>query len=314
MKTPFKGYLIALAGEFGGSRTYANIERWIVNGGGRYSSTVTKDVTHVICTYEDFKAKSKRVKQALSFPTIQLLSFEWLEDTLNSKRVRKGKKYTIQNVAKAYQRDKKNTSRALKSEQEVLNAATCRFQNGCEAAQAELASGNYHIYRDTTLFEYDIVLARADLEKNRNERYQLRLYETHAVPRMYAVTAKYTRPFFSSTVTLAPPNSFFKDAFIAFRRFFKGKTHIEWEERQDGKKWAEDAFWYTLPAAGKPRGEMPPGWMKLEPEKGSQGGDSVIGDGEDSGGQGASSRVSKDEVGSDSSTEAEEDGGMETYE
>lgn len=34
---------------------------------------------------------------------------------------------------------------------------------------------NYHIYRDSTGFDYDVTLTRVDLANNRNERYQLRV-------------------------------------------------------------------------------------------------------------------------------------------
>jgi hypothetical protein len=34
---------------------------------------------------------------------------------------------------------------------------------------------NYHVYRDSTGFDYDITLTRVDLANNRNERYQLRV-------------------------------------------------------------------------------------------------------------------------------------------
>lgn len=34
---------------------------------------------------------------------------------------------------------------------------------------------NYHIYRDSTGFDYDVTLMRIDLVNNRNERYELRV-------------------------------------------------------------------------------------------------------------------------------------------
>ena len=34
---------------------------------------------------------------------------------------------------------------------------------------------NHHIYQDSTGFDYDITLARLDLENNKNERYQLKV-------------------------------------------------------------------------------------------------------------------------------------------
>lgn len=37
-------------------------------------------------------------------------------------------------------------------------------------------SDMFHIYRDSTMFEYSVNLVRTDLTTNRNERYSLKVY------------------------------------------------------------------------------------------------------------------------------------------
>lgn len=58
MKNPFKRYVIAFTGDFGEPRNHRSLERWIAGSGGIFSATVTADVTHLICTWDDW---TKRV-------------------------------------------------------------------------------------------------------------------------------------------------------------------------------------------------------------------------------------------------------------
>ena len=148
----------------------------------------------------------------------------------------------------------------------------------------------YHIYRDSTGFNYDITLARADLTSNKNERYylkvspfrpfptpvfpsfsphgarafivrprlqRLQLYETHTAPNLYATYVKYSSPGRSATHVLCPTGSSFEMALGNFKAFFKIKSRKTWEQRLANVQVEEDAFIYTPPAADQPRGTMP---------------------------------------------------------
>ena len=53
--------------------------------------------------------------------------------------------------------------------------ATERFNESCAQANQEMLSDMYHIYRDDTLFEYNVNLVRTDLSTNRNERYNVKV-------------------------------------------------------------------------------------------------------------------------------------------
>lgn len=112
---------------------------------------------------------------------------------------------------------------------------------------------NHHIYRDSTGFDYDIVLTRIDMERNRSERYQLRvrtvslsskpsaldcvltflsLFESNTSPHTYATHLRHTAPSTDPTSqTLAPINSPYAPAFAAFRYAFTLKTRLHWDER-----------------------------------------------------------------------------------
>jgi hypothetical protein len=59
----------------------------------------------------------------------------------------------------------------------------------------------------------------------------------------------------------------FHNAFVDFKKLFKKKTGIEWDQRLDGLHTAEEAFKYTPPDGGKPRGVLPAGWTSPKWEK-----------------------------------------------
>ena len=59
----FKGLTIAMAGDSGQGWSEASIETWIKNEDGKFSSTVTDAVTHLLCTKEELqKDKDRDVK------------------------------------------------------------------------------------------------------------------------------------------------------------------------------------------------------------------------------------------------------------
>ena len=56
-KKIFAGLVIAQTGDFGTSRTHDKIEGWILSAGGTLARTIGADITHLLCTEEDWKKK-----------------------------------------------------------------------------------------------------------------------------------------------------------------------------------------------------------------------------------------------------------------
>ncbi|KAF2759149.1 hypothetical protein EJ05DRAFT_334649 [Pseudovirgaria hyperparasitica] len=100
------------------------------------------------------------------------------------------------------------------------------------AANVSLCLDNHHVYRDATGFDLDIMLTRISFASNTNERYALRVYESHTHPHTYALTVRYTRSHtLPVTRTLVPISSSFADVFGTFCAFFRAKTRLHWENR-----------------------------------------------------------------------------------
>ena len=113
MKTPLKRFTIAVTGDFGEQRSHGNMKNWIEVQGGKFSRNVTPQVTHLICSKEHWKAKTAAVREALRYRPVNIVSFDWLEDSLMEHRPLKEGKYLmsrlerIQEKAKEIQKETK---------------------------------------------------------------------------------------------------------------------------------------------------------------------------------------------------------------
>jgi hypothetical protein len=136
---------------------------------------------------------------------------------------------------------------------------------------------NHHLYRDVAGFTYNITLIRLMLHLNSNERFVLRLYESHITPHTYAVHLRYHESkkkkdanglamgeLTPGGVVIAPIGSSWEQAFGAFKQAFKERTGLAWDDRLhkppagkmmcDGQKF----FKYAKPKEGEPKGLMMP--------------------------------------------------------
>ncbi|KAI9680290.1 MAG: hypothetical protein M1829_001176 [Trizodia sp. TS-e1964] len=260
MKSPFKGFQIAVSGDFGEQRSPAAVSRWIENNGGVVAKKIDDYTTHLICSLKDFTNAKQipKVRDALKRKAIHIVTFDWLEDSLHSGRLKTEKKYLLSNVVKAQRKEKKAVIREA-----------AKFAKGCVDTEADMLSKNHHVYCDKTFFFYNITLTRADIRTNKNERHELKIYESNSVPHLYAAYTRYIRAGRSATQMLAPVGSFFETAHKAFRDFFRARTGRAWEDRLVPEAPKEDVFLYAAPGPGKPRGMMPPGWV--DPEEGGKG-------------------------------------------
>ena len=173
MKHPLKGCIIATTGNFGEGKSQANLERWIVANGGNYANTIGPDVTHLICSSEDWKKKvpkgklisfrcqvahaeatSAIVKQAALTKTV-VLDYNWLEDSLQNGRVKKATPYLMSGIEKAKRQREMLKFKSQRSSDDqsktsirhqilaCLHSLTERpFLKGCNKTVNELCGGS----------------------------------------------------------------------------------------------------------------------------------------------------------------------------
>lgn len=256
VKYPLLGLIIAATGDFGPRRGHETLKRWIEKNGGQWATKICPEVTHLICTKEDYRSKAPMVKQALKLRLFTIVTYDWLEDSLmKGYRLAPRGDYLVARAikdAKKAKQVKKQTKKAR------IQKGVDDFKKECQDIQNHLFSDRYQVYRDSTRFAYDIILVRVNLLQNKSERYVLRLCTTHDVPKYYAALLTYhTRDSPAQKSILAPKGSDWSTAFGAFKNAFKAKTKTEWDERFKPRQLDEEAFVYSPPKDGEPKGEMP---------------------------------------------------------
>ncbi|KAL9029749.1 MAG: hypothetical protein Q9196_002044 [Gyalolechia fulgens] len=267
VRFPLTGLIIAVTGDFGPHRSHETLKRWTEKNGGQWATRMCPEVTHLICTKEDYRSKAP------------------MDSLMKGYRLPPRGDYLVARAikdAKKFKQVKKQTKKA------TIKKGVDDFKKECQDIQKQLFSDRYQVYHDSTHFAYNIVLVRVNLLQNKSERYvlkvcllfpclissppvrlasfthlltplaSLQLCTTHDVPKYYASLLTYhTRDSPAQKSVLAPVGSDWATAFGAFTSAFQAKTKVEWDERLKPRRLDEDAFVYSPPKDGEPRGEMP---------------------------------------------------------
>jgi hypothetical protein len=111
----------------------ASIKKWVEANGGKWSARVDTRVTHLIASKEAWKKVTDPVHQASKLG-IHIVSYDWLEDSLQGKRKLAERKYTWEVIKK----DRKR-KRELKRLGAMVDSKT--FVEGCEKIRELTGSG-----------------------------------------------------------------------------------------------------------------------------------------------------------------------------
>ncbi|KAI1313695.1 hypothetical protein F5Y03DRAFT_389994 [Xylaria venustula] len=246
MPSILKHYIVAIAGDLGDFKwTEEDVKRWVQSWGGKFSNTVDSNVTHLLCTRANYKKRISPVKQALENKVTKIVKPDWLADcTIKKKRLN-----TL-----GYQLDEEEKKeKAKKRKQEQMK----KFSSNAEKYVDERF---WHVYRDSTYFEYKIELKRANEESGGvPEKHMLTLWESKAKPHNYICTTIHTKSKQQGRQQRFPDSPVRFDAALKkFQSFFKKRTNISWDDRIEkfGTTGLE-YFQYQPPVGGKPVGLLP---------------------------------------------------------
>ncbi|KAI0851781.1 hypothetical protein F5Y00DRAFT_259271 [Daldinia vernicosa] len=234
---------ITIAGPLGDDWTYENVARWSTYNGAIFCNVVDKDVTHVLATPEQYKARTPNIKLAIKYGA-HIVTKDWFEDSLTKKRRQNEEEYSLRRIDQKAQAKKELEAKA---------------QKGIKEAESFVNTNLYHIYRDDTYFPYEITLTRNDKENgNIGQKYQLYLWESNAWPHLYMFAAKFYKKPRDSHPSIHRPREtpvLLETALNEFKAFFHQKTGIHWDDRIAKAGTTEDnKFQYQPPTGGKPVG------------------------------------------------------------
>ncbi|KAK4138213.1 hypothetical protein BT67DRAFT_475401 [Trichocladium antarcticum] len=231
-KPIFRGFAIALAGDFGdlggGQWTDANIARWIGLRGGMFAGRAplpTRTVTHLVCTAEAFRAGTGRegtVRDVLQRgSSTQIVELDWLEDSLHQQKRLDEAPYSHLRALTVEREREKRRLRNLKGQEQAVRTVNPNL---------------YHVYRDQTYFQYTVLLTRDNEDEGiQGERYVLTIYESNAAqPHLYWFIVKYYKKKGDTHAKVHRPSNspgVFSRAFAQFESFFLCKTGLPWAQR-----------------------------------------------------------------------------------
>ncbi|TGJ82925.1 hypothetical protein E0Z10_g5863 [Xylaria hypoxylon] len=244
--TIFKDCIVSIAGDLNDYRwSEEKVKQWVRHWGGTFSSIVDANVTHLLCTEENFKKKITSVRVALNNKVTKIVLRDWLEDSINKKVCLKALPYQLDNKAK---------------QEEAKKRKLQKMENMSKNAEKYVdEQGFWNIYRDSTYFEYQVQLTRNDEESgNVRENHLLTLWESKAKPYNYICTTLYTKAKHKG-IPLALNDSpvDFDAAFKKFKSFFKKRANISWNDRIEKMSTAGPEYYqYQPPSGGKPVGLM----------------------------------------------------------
>ncbi|KAH7258253.1 hypothetical protein MRS44_010227 [Fusarium solani] len=241
----FKGRIFAAAGPLPGQLTVENLKRWASIRKGDFVDHFDEDVTHLLCTREQFDKRVPRVKDALKRgKRFHIVHCDWFEfSAVKNKRLPE-KEFSMRNIL---------------AKQNAKRRERARIEKGKRDGEKFINTNFYHIYRDRSNFVYQLDITRYDEAAGEfGQKYTLCLWESNAKPHLYWFTAKFTKRKGNSQPTYHRPSvcpDKWRPQMDLFMEFFRVKTGIPWEDRVTlAMTMPSSYFQYEPPTDGKPLG------------------------------------------------------------
>ncbi|KAG6002271.1 hypothetical protein E4U54_000918, partial [Claviceps lovelessii] len=108
----FKHMVIAIAGPPPEGLTIDKLKHWTEIRKGRFAQDFDEDVTHLLCTKEQFRQRVPRVKEGFKRKRLKIVDFDWFELSAGPGKVEKVAKYCYRRLLQK--------QRALRREKEQL--------------------------------------------------------------------------------------------------------------------------------------------------------------------------------------------------
>ncbi|KAK7428933.1 hypothetical protein QQZ08_004550 [Neonectria magnoliae] len=241
----FKNRVLAAAGTLPGQLTVENLSRWSQLRKGRFTEDFDDDVTHLLCTREQFNKRVPRVKEALKRGNcLHIVHYDWFEFSTVQEKRQSEREYSMRNIL---------------AKQNALRREQARIEKGKKDGEKFVNTNFFHIYIDREFFPYQIDLTRDDESTGEfGQRYTLCLWESDAKPHLYWFTAKFLKKRGNSQPSYyrpSPCSGKWRAEMDLFMEFFRIKTGIDWEDRVvKMNTMASSFFQYAPPTGGKPVG------------------------------------------------------------
>ncbi|PYH94648.1 poly polymerase [Aspergillus ellipticus CBS 707.79] len=244
----FKKLVIAVGGTFPGYKQ-ADLKSIVTRQGGKFSSTVTEECTHLITTEKEVANESVKYKQARNVYTCNIVSLDWLIDSDEAGKRLDEKDFLVGPD------DKDEDSEEEKPKKRTLEEAlgvkqdgtTKKFKDaqtiGTKALNVPVddlcpLKTTYKVYIDSTGLIWDATLNQTSAANNANKFYRVQLLCNKSY---YKTWTHWGRVGEDGQHAILGDGSL-EWAESEFKKKFKDKSGLAWENRLDPPKTKKYTF------------------------------------------------------------------------
>ncbi|KAJ5625486.1 hypothetical protein N7510_001795 [Penicillium lagena] len=256
----FKASVVVVSGSFA-KYNQGDVKRFVEAHGGKLRSTVTDDCTHLITSQKDVDKKPTKYLQAAKRATCQIVSLDWLLDSVEAKKALPEKPYLLASGDPSTKDGNLNGSAAEKNEDKKrpANGAAEAEPTNKKLKNAQIASSNSlkvpadkafvhqspnfqnpKVYIDDTGLIWDATLNQTNASSNNNKFYRIQILVGNTGTEFVTWThwgrvGEYGQSSILVNGALTSAKNFFVQK-------FKDKSGLKWENRLDPPKRGKYTF------------------------------------------------------------------------
>ncbi|KAJ9207153.1 hypothetical protein DTO164E3_427 [Paecilomyces variotii] len=265
-----KDAVVAVTGTFPGYKQ-SDLKTIVEEYGGTFVYKVIPECTHFIATQKEFDVKGSKVIQAMKVYTCDIVTLDWLLESVEAKKQLPGKDYLFETKKKndtkdddASADDTKDSKKSKKSKEDdkppkkrPLEEALKEEDDGHldkKQKDGQLAKSkdlkvdvddgcylrtNHRVYISDDGMIWDATLNQTNAAANNNKFYRIQLLESHT-GNSYKTWTRWGRVGEIGQSAILGQN--LESAMAEFKKKFKDKSGLTWENRLDPPKKGKYTF------------------------------------------------------------------------
>ncbi|GAB1211933.1 hypothetical protein ATERTT37_001057 [Aspergillus terreus] len=253
----FQSFVIALSGTFSGYKQ-AEVRALIESHGAKFSHSVTSDLTHLITTQREIDNKNSKYKQATKVYNCNIVSLDWLIESDKAKKPLPEKSYVLGADSKDSKSDakdgdtekpekkKRTLEEALEIEEDGANKKPKDGQKkGAKSVVVPVDDccylrSSHSVHIDDAGLIWDATLNQTVSANNNNKFYRIQML-TNRSGSEFMTWTRWGRVGETGQYSLLGDGSFDK-AMAEFKKKFKDKSGLTWDNRLDPPKKGKYTF------------------------------------------------------------------------
>ncbi|GKZ23618.1 hypothetical protein AbraIFM66951_009894 [Aspergillus brasiliensis] len=243
----FKGLVIAVAGTFPGYKQ-ASLKTIVQRHGGTFSTAVTEECTHLVTTQREVDNKSVKYTQAVKVYTCNIVSLKWLIDSDSAGKKLDEKSFLMGSDTKKDDEPESPKKRTLEQALGINEDGTAKKLKDAQTVGTKGINvpvdetcplrAIFAVYIDPTGLIWDATLNQTSATNNNNKFYRIQLLHGN---NQFKTWTHWGRVGEHGQHALLGSGDL-ADAEYEFKKKFKDKSGLAWENRLDPPKKGKYTF------------------------------------------------------------------------